>query len=608
MLVRGYVRKGDAEAALAGAAHVAEGDFETSFVEHAYIEPEAGFARRVGDGVEVHVTTQTPYMDRDEVAPILGLAPEQVRIVPTACGGGFGGKLDMSLQPLRRARRLAARPAGALPLQPGGIDGHDHQAASGADARAHRRRCRGPAGRRCDFDGDFNTGAYASWGPTVANRVPVHCSGPYFVPAIEARSRAVLTNLVPAGAFRGFGTPQAAIATEALLDELADRLGIDRLEFRLINALRAGQPTATGQVLEASVGMAACLEALRPAWRAGRAAAPAHNAGDRRPAPGAASASPACGTAAATPRSPTRRRCASRCKARRHAGALPGRRRHRPGLEHRAGADLRRDARRAARPADAGDRRYRRAPAMPARPRPRGRPSSPAGRRSGRREALRAAILRLAERRRRRRHRPRRRARHASATARRSRRIDLAALPADAEGDVLAGEATFDPPTTPLDENGQGIPYATYAFGAQVAEVLVDVELGTVKVLRVTAAHDVGQAINPMLIEGQVEGGIAQGIGMALMEEWVPGRTDNLHDYLIPTVGDVPEIETILIEDPEPLGPVRRQGRRRAGADPDGGGHPQRHPRRHRRHHPPGAGDARPGARGDPGGAGETPA
>jgi CO/xanthine dehydrogenase Mo-binding subunit len=125
---------------------------------------------------------------------------------------------------------------------------------------------------------------------------------------------------------------------------------------------------------------------------------------------------------------------------------------------------------------------------------------------------------------------------------------------------VLAGEATFDPPTTALDENGQGTPYATYAFGAQVAEVMVDVELGTTKVLRVTAAHDVGQAINPMLIEGQVEGGIAQGIGMALMEEWVPGRTDNLHDYLIPTVGDVPEIETILIEDKEPLGPFGAKG------------------------------------------------
>ena len=140
------------------------------------------------------------------------------------------------------------------------------------------------------------------------------------------------------------------------------------------------------------------------------------------------------------------------------------------------------------------------------------------------------------------------------------REIDPGTLPGDAEGHVLAGEATFDPPTTTLDENGQGVPYATYAFGAQVADVLVDIELGTVKVLRVTAAHDVGQAINPMLIEGQVEGGIAQGIGMALMEEWVPDRTNNLHDYLIPTVGDVPQIETILIEDKEPLGPFGAKG------------------------------------------------
>ena len=104
------------------------------------------------------------------------------------------------------------------------------------------------------------------------------------------------------------------------------------------------------------------------------------------------------------------------------------------------------------------------------------------------------------------------------------------------------------------------MPYATYAFGAQMAEVVVDLALGTVKVLHVVAAHDVGRAINPTLIEGQVEGGIAQGIGMALMEEYLPGRTDNLHDYLIPTVGDVPPIETILIESPEPLGPFGAKG------------------------------------------------
>ncbi|MEI6204671.1 MAG: molybdopterin cofactor-binding domain-containing protein [Enhydrobacter sp.] len=113
----------------------------------------------------------------------------------------------------------------------------------------------------------------------------------------------------------------------------------------------------------------------------------------------------------------------------------------------------------------------------------------------------------------------------------------------------LLGEGTFDPPTKPLDKDGQGIPYATYGFAAQMAEVEVDIELGTVKVLRMVAAHDVGKAINPTLVEGQIEGGIAQGLGLALMEEYLPGRTENLHDYLIPTIGDVPQIECILIED-----------------------------------------------------------
>ncbi len=140
------------------------------------------------------------------------------------------------------------------------------------------------------------------------------------------------------------------------------------------------------------------------------------------------------------------------------------------------------------------------------------------------------------------------------------RRIDLGAMEPDAHGDILSGEGTFDPPTTALDINGQGAPYATYGFAAQMAEIDVDVELGTVRVLRIVAAHDVGKAINPTQVEGQVEGGVAQGLGMALMEEYVPGRSENLHDYLIPTIGDVPVIETIQIEDPEPLGPFGAKG------------------------------------------------
>jgi CO/xanthine dehydrogenase Mo-binding subunit len=140
------------------------------------------------------------------------------------------------------------------------------------------------------------------------------------------------------------------------------------------------------------------------------------------------------------------------------------------------------------------------------------------------------------------------------------RLLDLALCSADAHGNLFTGSGHFNPPTVPLDADGQGVPYATYGFAAQVAELEVDLDLGTVKLLHIHAAHDVGRAINPTLVEGQVHGGIAQGIGMALMEEYVNGRTDNLHDYLIPTVGDVPPITVHLIEDPEPLGPWGAKG------------------------------------------------
>jgi aldehyde oxidoreductase len=138
--------------------------------------------------------------------------------------------------------------------------------------------------------------------------------------------------------------------------------------------------------------------------------------------------------------------------------------------------------------------------------------------------------------------------------------LNLTNMPTDDQNLVMRGEGRFDPPTTPLDADGQGIPYASYAFAAQAALVEVDTELGSVRCLRIVAAHDVGRAINPQQVEGQIQGGIAQGIGLALMEEFIPGRTENLHDYLIPTIGDVPPIETILIERPDPLGPHGAKG------------------------------------------------
>jgi len=136
-----------------------------------------------------------------------------------------------------------------------------------------------------------------------------------------------------------------------------------------------------------------------------------------------------------------------------------------------------------------------------------------------------------------------------------SRTLDVARMEAELEGD-----GRYDPPTTALDAQGQGVPYATYGFAAQIALVVVDTTLGTVRVKRIVAAQDVGRAINPTLTIGQIHGGIAQGLGLALMEEFIPGRTENLHDYLIPTAGDVPEIKVHLIEDPEPEGPFGAKG------------------------------------------------
>ncbi|MGH6893714.1 MAG: molybdopterin cofactor-binding domain-containing protein, partial [Dongiaceae bacterium] len=234
VLTRGRVVRGDVEAGLQQSDVVVESEFETGFVEHAYIEPEAGFARRVGDRIEVQVSTQAPYNHRDDIAKILGIAPESVRIIPTAVGGGFGSKLDMSVQPfVALAAWLTRRPVRMVYSRPESMM---------ASTKRHPARMRTRIGAMrdgtllaIDFEGDFNTGAYSSWGPTVANRVPVHASGPYVVPNYRAQSRAVMTNCVPAGAFRGFGVPQTVIAQEQLLDMLAGKIGLDALEFRIVN-------------------------------------------------------------------------------------------------------------------------------------------------------------------------------------------------------------------------------------------------------------------------------------------------------------------------------------------------------------------------------------
>lgn len=555
-LIRGLVRRGSPEAALRDADAVVEGSFSTGFVEHAYIEPEAGFARRVGDRIEIHACTQAPYMDRDDMALILGLSAEQVRIVPTAVGGGFGSKLDISLQPyVALVAWRTGRPACITYTRPESMMSTTKRHPSRITARIGATRDGRLSGMV--FDGVFNTGAYASWGPTVANRVPVHASGPYAHAHYEARSLAVHTHTAPAGAFRGFGVPQSAVAQETLFDELAERIGMDRLEFRLRNALGNGVPTVTGQVFGQGVGIRRCFEALQEDWDRARAEARAFNAetaGPLRRGVGVAGMWYGCGNTSLPNPSTIRVGVRPDGTVVLHQGAVDigqGSNTVIPQICADAlGVPVSRLTLASADTdltPDAGKTSASRQTFVS------GKASYLAG------SALRTRILqrlnapedatldigggRIVA-----------RANGDTFT------LDLAGMAVDAHGYVLAAEETFDPPTAPLDENGQGEPYAAFGYGAHLAEVEVDTELGRVRVRRLVCAHDVGRAVNPTLIEGQVEGGSAQGLGLALMEEFIPGRTENLHDYLIPTAGDVPEVRTILIEEPDAHGPYGAKG------------------------------------------------
>jgi CO/xanthine dehydrogenase Mo-binding subunit/aerobic-type carbon monoxide dehydrogenase small subunit (CoxS/CutS family) len=548
LLVEGRVKKGDAASALAASAHVVEGTMTTAFVEHAYIEPEAGAAWMEGDILVIRACTQAPGMDREDTAAILGLPMERVRIIPSAVGGGFGSKLDISLQPLIGLVTLkTGRPCRMV---------YTRKESMTSTTKRHPAEMRGRIG--CDiegritgieFEGRFNTGAYSSWGPTVANRVPVHVSGPYRTPHITAKARAIHTHGPVSGAFRGFGVPQGALWQETLYDRLADKAGIDRLEFRLANALRDGDASATGQVLRAT-GIHDCLSALQPHWT--RALAEAKGQPGR--GVGVASCWYGCGNTA-LPNPSTIRIGLS------HAGEV---------ILHQGATDIGQGSNTViaqiaaealglalsafrligpdtALTPDAGKTSASRQTFVS------GRAAKAAA------EALRAAILLRAN------------AGQGATLAlddaavivtdRGTRaRIDLAALPPDRFGLALSAEATYDPPTTRLDADGQGSPYAVYGYGAQMVELEVDPGLGTVRLLKITAAHDLGRVINPTLARGQIEGGIAQGIGLALMEEYLPGRTENLHDYLIPTFGDVPPVESLMIEVPDPEGPFGAKG------------------------------------------------
>ncbi|MEM7210703.1 MAG: molybdopterin cofactor-binding domain-containing protein [Pseudomonadota bacterium] len=551
----GYVTCGSPEEALEHAAVTVEGHFTTSFVEHAYIEPEAGFAEMRGGRLELHVCTQAPAMNHEALQGILAMARADIRILPTGVGGGFGSKLDLSVQPyLALAALKTGKPVRMAYLRTESMQSTTKR--HPAEITARIGATQDGKIRGMTFEGRFNTGAYASWGPTVANRVPVHASGPYRIADYRAKSKAVHTHCPPSGAFRGFGVPQSAVAQESLLDNLADKLGLDRLEFRISNALENGAPTVCGQVFDQGVGIKACLEALRPAWKRERAEVAHWNAANATLKRGVGVAGGWYGCGNTSLPNPSTIKSGIRAD-----GTL---------VLHQGATDIGQGsntvisqifAQAFGVPVDAVTRIGGDTDVTP-----------DAGKTSASRQtfvsgnaarlsalSLRAQLLKLVN------AGPEAEITLGIGTAlitetAQVHRVDLSRLDVDAEGYILRAQETYDPPIKPLDENGQGEPYAQYGYAAHLAVVEVDLALGTTRPIRIVAAHDVGHAINPMLVEGQVHGGVAQGLGMALMEEYLPGRTENLHDYLIPTIGDVPPIETLIVEEPDAHGPYGAKG------------------------------------------------
>jgi len=558
LLGRRVFKHGSSEEAFKHSDVFVERTYTTSFVEHAYLEPDAGLAYVDDNGIlVVHASTQNPHYDQKDVADLLGLGEDRVRIIQMATGGGFGSKLDLNVQGfVGLAAFLVRRPVRMV---------YSREEAFLATAKRHPLKIRYKSGANRDgrltaidvtIIGD--TGAYASYGLAVLSRSAVHATGPYEVPNVHIESIFAYTNNPMAGAMRGFGVPQLAFAHESQMDLIAEELGLSPLEIRRRNALRIGSQTATGQCLTASVGIRATLDAVAQRWEEAKKEKPSTRPFVRRGV-GIASMIYGIGNTGMQNPSTAHVELGRDGSVTLYSGAADIGQGSSTVLVQIAAEEL------GLRPEAIGSIIADTAL------------TSSAGATSASRQTYISgnAVLDAT-----------RKLREVILTeAAMMLKVDRGELDlrdgsvflrtdpgkvvsfkdiaerASRTGLPLKWQGYFDPDTTPLDpETGQGRPYATYAFASHVAEVEVDSLSGEVRVLRVTAAHVVGKAINPSNVEGQIYSGVAMGFGLALMEEFHPGETESLKDYHIATCADMPAITPIIVEDPEPTGPFGAKG------------------------------------------------
>jgi CO/xanthine dehydrogenase Mo-binding subunit len=556
LLIEFHLAKGDVQAGFKGADVIVEETYETTWVDHAYMEPDAGISYFDEEGrVTIVCPTQNVHYDQKEVAAFLSLPLEKVRIIQSATGGGFGGRLDITVQCLLA---LAAfhlrRPVRIV---------YSREEVFQVTSKRHPLKIRYKSGAKkngrltaaeVDILGD--TGAYASYGATVGIRSAVHATGPYEVANVKVRSRMAYTNNPWSGAMRGFGVPQMAFAHESQMDLLARALKMDPLEIRLKNALAAGSETATGQTLMASVGIGQTLRKVK-GWKESHPVVK-NNPEETHLKKGVGIGSMWYGignTGIANP-STARMEVDPNGEVRLFTGAadigqgsdtvLLQIASESLGIPMREIRLIRADT---SLTTDAGATSASRQTYISGN-------AILQAIKSLKQEILKEASSLLDE-------------EEADlfvedGEVKHRKKLCISVPIREITGrirKVIRGEGSFDPETAKLDpKTGQGSPYAAYAFATHLAEVEVDTGTGKVKVIRVVASHDVGRAIHPKNVIGQITGGVAMGMGFALMEEYVPGKTASFVNYLIPTSKDIPEVIPILVEENEPSGPFGAKG------------------------------------------------
>lgn len=552
-LSQGDVRRGFAEADI-----VVENEYRTPRGDHAFIEPEAAVGLIDEEGrVVVYVGSQIPFSDRAQIAASLSLPEEQVRVIQTKVGGGFGGKEDIAAQiHVALLAKLTGRPVKLVYTREESLIAHPKRHECLIRLKTGAKRDGRLTAVEAYILGD--SGAYASLGPYVMTRAATHSLGPYEVPNAAVDCRAMYTNNPPAGAYRGFGAPQAHFAAETQMDILAEKLAISPLELRRKNALRIGSVTVTGQKLRESVGLLETMDRVAGAMEAERAVAPSPS-GKRR-GWGLACAYKNVGLGGGVPDSAgVEVGLFDDGRAQVRAGAaelgqgiilvLAQVVAEELGVEYDqvdvlvGDTDLTPDGG----PTTASRQTYitGNAARLAA-----GRLRETLSRVAG--EELDVAPDRLVF-----------RAGRVEGPEGKSLALTEAVALAQAEGHSLAVREVYTPPkTVPLAEAGDM--HFAFGYATQAAEVEVDINSGHVRVLRVIAAHDVGRAINPQALEGQLEGGVVMGLGYALMEDFTmergkPQKT-TFTKYKIPAPRDMPEIIPIIVEHATAEGPYGAKG------------------------------------------------